>query len=373
MKFDKDILKKYSKGLCTHEERALVEKWFEENDFNTFSDDEVNNTISSLDKRFYKTFHTPIRNIQRWKWLSAVAVLLIGFGVFLYNKESLDLSNTNHIVKAPTSSNARIVLNNNTEISIDDIQLGDTVAADGYYITKLEDGSLKYLQRSNSDIVVFNTLITKPGGSAKITLSDGTKLWANANSIIEYPITFQDNFREVRMTGEAYFEVAHVANNNNNNNKVPFFVRTDQHTVQVHGTKFNVNTYSKFEAALLEGKISIAKPSRMGEMALLADAIYMNTSEIFVDGMVKKSTNITSKIDWVNGYFDFTGLSLQEIAVKLSNWYDVDVKFGKGVREIIFYGEINRTKSLNQVLDLLSEVEHIKYTIEGKNILIESK
>lgn len=81
--------------------------------------------------------------------------------------------------------------------------------------------------------------VTVPSGQrANVILPDGTDVWLNAGTTIRYPISFMKGKREIILDGEAYFEVVH-------NEKCPFVVHTYAMDVEVLGTKFNVEAYSK--------------------------------------------------------------------------------------------------------------------------------
>ncbi len=87
----------------------------------------------------------------------------------------------------------------------------------------------------------YNIMSTPRGGQYQLTLSDGTKVWLNAASSITYPTAFIEKSRQVKISGEVYFEVA-------KNAKQPFNVElSDGSVVEVLGTHFNINSYSNEE------------------------------------------------------------------------------------------------------------------------------
>ena len=67
-------------------------------------------------------------------------------------------------------------------------------------------------------------------------LSDGTKVWLNAETQLRIPTAFVGTERRVFLKGEAYFDVT-------KNDKQPFIVETDLGEVKVYGTQFNVKFY----------------------------------------------------------------------------------------------------------------------------------
>src|SRR5690606_34514920 len=90
----------------------------------------------------------------------------------------------------------------------------------------------------------------------QLTLEDGTKVWLNADSKLQYPTTFETGrVRRVFLTGEAYFEVA-------KNAAKPFIVESEQQFVQVLGTHFNISSYpddALVQTTLSEGSVRVTQ------------------------------------------------------------------------------------------------------------------
>src|SRR5690606_18570250 len=97
-----------------------------------------------------------------------------------------------------------------------------------------------------------NTLSTPQGGQYNFTLPDGTRVWLNAASSIQFPSSFGQRERLVSITGEVYFEVAHQNR--------PFKVQSQQQVIEVLGTHFNVMAYPEkhtTQTTLLKGAVKI--------------------------------------------------------------------------------------------------------------------
>ena len=99
----------------------------------------------------------------------------------------------------------------------------------------------------------INTLAIPRGGEYQLILSDGTRIWMNAESLLRYPTSFIGEKREVFLEGEAFFEVAKDA-------KHPFIVHTNRHSVEVLGTSFNISAYPDYKVytTLAEGRIKVS-------------------------------------------------------------------------------------------------------------------
>src|SRR5690606_16862758 len=117
----------------------------------------------------------------------------------------------------PGTDKAVLILDNGSEILLDEIQNG-TLARQGDAAVIKSGKSLNYLaEEKKADRILYNTIATPYGGQYKVELSDGTKVWLNAGSSLRFPTTFRGAEREVAVTGEVYFEVAE-------NPSMPFIV-----------------------------------------------------------------------------------------------------------------------------------------------------
>jgi transmembrane sensor len=84
--------------------------------------------------------------------------------------------------------------------------------------------------------VAWHTLEIPAGMRSEFYLPDSTKVYLNSKTSLSYPLVFSDNIREVKLSGEAYFEVAE-------NKEVPFVVNTGRINIEVTGTEFLATNY----------------------------------------------------------------------------------------------------------------------------------
>lgn len=121
--------------------------------------------------------------------------------------------------------------------------------------------------KDNGGMYLAMQTITVPAGQrVNLDLPDGSNVWLNAGTTMQYPVSFMTDKREVILDGEAYFEVAH-------NEKSPFVVHTSTLDVEVLGTKFNVEAYSArkiFETSLMEGRVKVKLPHDEKNSVILA-------------------------------------------------------------------------------------------------------
>lgn len=194
------------------------------------------------------------------------------------------------------------------------------------------------------------------GQKAAITLPDGTLAWLNSGSELSYNNSYNTSDRRLRLTGEAYFEVAKSTGK-------PFVVSTGGLEVEALGTKFNVNAYSGSEnttVMLVEGRLRVSDMSNEVLMKPDDRVVYNRTSRDLKKERVYGAGNIAS---WRNDELVFYGETLGEIAQILERMYNVEIHFtSEATRKFSFYGTI-RNKSLSNVLDIISMTVPINYDI----------
>ena len=215
-----------------------------------------------------------------------------------------------------------------------------------------------------ASVLQYNTLKTPRGGEYTITLSDGSRVYLNASSELKYPVLFDEKKREVRLSGEAYFEVA-------KDSERPFYVVTNTVRIKVYGTSFNVNTYSTqgTQAVLVSGKVGIR--------GVGADKEYiMNPSELAEfdnDGTFKRirAVNTSAYTAWRDGRLVFEDESLEEILNRLSRWYNVDVFYGSEVvKNYHFTGYMEKYEDVDTILKAISKMVGVNFIVKGKTITV---
>lgn len=175
--------------------------------------------------------------------------------------------------------------------------------------------------------VVHNLLIetTQWGQKSSIRLSDGTQITLNAGSSLEYPDSFQgDSIREVKLIGEAFFEVA-------KNPDQPFVIRTENVTTKVLGTSFNVNSYpfnDDISITVRTGKVQVQSTSNNGNV----DTVYLAPNEKAQynrssNQIIKSAIENQNYLDWKNGIIRFSDITFLEASEMLSRWYGINIEF----------------------------------------------
>lgn len=191
--------------------------------------------------------------------------------------------------------------------------------------------------------------ISVPAGQRlNMVLPDGTNVWLNSLSTIEYPVVFNGKGRNVKLDGQAYFEVKHDKSS-------PFTVETPKGTVKVTGTKFDVMSYSKsdeFETALMEGSVRVALNADPANEMLLTP----NTKVALVDGdLVKTYVRDRNPYRWKEGLICFANAPFAEILKEFEKTYDVKVVMECDLGEVCYTGKFRTAEGLNYALRVLQK------------------
>lgn len=170
-----------------------------------------------------------------------------------------------------------------------------------------------FLQQSFRD-ETMNTVIVPQGQRVSLTLADGTKVWLNAKTKMEYPQSFKAfDERIVKVDGEAYFEVS-------KNKNRPFIVKTSKGDVEVLGTKFYVSAYATtdiFETSLIEGRVKVY--TAYEDMTL-----YPKDKAVLQNGILtRKHIDDMDIYRWRDGLYCFKNLSFEDVLKQFEIYYDV--------------------------------------------------
>ncbi|WP_127124897.1 FecR family protein [Pseudoflavitalea rhizosphaerae] len=299
-------------------------------------------------------------------WMAAASVLLLlTAGLYwLMTLRSTDSTVTTDI--QPGTNGALLTLADGKQVLLDTIR-DATISLQQGVNARVVNGTLVYEQGSAEEIV-FNTVTTPKGRQYQLTLSDGTKVWLNADSRIHYPASFSGVERTVDIEGEVYFEVM-------KSKSVPFRVRIDNRAeVEVLGTNFNVNAYANedaLSATLLEGAVRVHGPS--GIVSLKPG----QQAQVPASGNIKlnDTADLEKVMAWKNGLFAFENASLQEVMQQLERWYGVDVVYKEEIPDIKFGGMMLKSLTLAEVLRLLKIMagDELEFNLTNDRILIVSR
>lgn len=211
----------------------------------------------------------------------------------------------------------------------------------------------------------FTQTITAPiGQQTELTLPDGSKVWLNSKTTLSYQTDFGSQNRNVRLNGEAYFEVT-------KNKKLPFEVMTASDMVKVKGTHFNVCAYrgsSLFETSLYQGHVDIYTPDKAGIIAhLYPGQCYQE------DNGLRRITAITGMngYNWRNGIISFANVTFPDLMRHLSNYYGIKIVISdQQLRNYRSTGKFRISDSIDHILDVIQKDQPFHYTYNYAQKLI---
>lgn len=370
------LIAKYFDGTITEEERAELM-----GAYNLQSDQEVEWMADSLNEAdlvkqrmlfnirkeiFPKTVQRKNRPLYQFIYAAAVlfCISTAGWLFFRPPAKPVAVEPRASSVKIKAGSNKAILtLASGGQIVLDHIRPGKMVDQNGVRVLKTKEGQVVFTVIANTGIKPqLNTISTPKGGQYEVVLPDGTKIWLNSASSIQFPTAFTGKERMVSLQGEAYFEVA-------KNKAMPFKVKTDFQEIEVLGTHFNVMAYdneSSIKTTLLEGSVRISsekgrallKPGQQAELN-------KSNSHLSVQQVATKAA-----VAWKDGVFMFAHEDMRSILNKISRWYDVEVIYKNTSTNHRYSGNISRFENVTEVLRTMEMTGTVHFEIKGRRIYV---
>lgn len=274
---------------------------------------------------------------------------VIGSGYIVGNElQSEDIQLITHNQKASFQANVNI--------EIDHAGMAQVMTGAG------EDGEYLPMDRTAA-----NTLIVPYGKRSTLTLSDGSKVWLNSGSVLEFPTQFEGSSREISLTsGEMYIEVAP-------DKKVPFFVHAPGFNVSVYGTKFNLSVYEDIpqSVVLVEGSVGL-RSADGNEVKLMPDeqAFFLENG-----GFITQKVDADRFVSWKNGYLVFDGTPMSDVLKQIERYYNLSFDYDKDVtlKDLTCSGKIILYENLDNVMAVLALLTSTRYHKEDNRIYITNK
>lgn len=203
---------------------------------------------------------------------------------------------------------------------------------------------------------------------SRFTLPDGSTVWLNNGSSIQFLEGFGEKHRDLTLTGEAYFSVT--------KDNIPFNVIASDIRISVLGTVFNVNAYyqnESIEATLVEGKIAFS--SKQGKES---DAQILKPGQKASWSKETKTTSITHVnpdfyTSWIEGKLSFDNQYLEKIIPHLTKKYDIPIQLDSALHKKFRYTLTIKDEDLEEVLALLQLTSSIEYKHTQEGIIITSR
>ncbi|OMP79343.1 FecR family protein [[Flexibacter] sp. ATCC 35208] len=304
---------------------------------------------------------------KSWPFKAAAAVLvIIAAGTFwLIRKENLPKQQPGALAQiVPGTDQAILTTGNGQTIMLNNTNHVDVALAGGGSIKKLPNGQIVYDLPANargSKRRERNTVRTPSGGQWQILLPDQTHVWLNASSSITYELPFAGSDRKIELSGEAYFEVS-------KNSEHPLKITCRNQEVMVLGTSFNIMAYPDAPAVkttLVKGAVVVSSGQQRVQ---LAPGDQSSNRDNLIQ--VKHGIDTEEAVSWKDGYFKFNG-KLQEIMQDIARWYDIRIVYKNTRSNEIFEGEILRSRSLEDVLNIIEKSGKVHFILKERTVTVE--
>ena len=228
------------------------------------------------------------------------------------------------------------------------------------YLVFRESPSVELMQQAQNN-ATFQT----------IRLPDGTTVTLNRKSKLSYPVRFNGPTREVYLTGEAFFDVAH-------NKDKPFMVHTGIYVTKVLGTAFNIRAYDAdvdVSVTVTRGKVQVQndKDPHKKSLGVLLPGEQLTINKISAAATLVR-TNVDTVLEWKNDDLNFENVTFERAAQIFSRHYGIPIQFkNQTLLNCRFTGDFNND-NIAQALDVVCALTNATWRKdENGNILIEGK
>lgn len=213
-------------------------------------------------------------------------------------------------------------------------------------------------------------VVAPKGQIAECTLADGTRVWINAGSSIQYNPSLSGKNRVIKLSGEAYFKVT-------KNIHKPFIVETRDVFVKVLGTSFNVKAYPDqniTETTLEEGLVELTLTAHREQNPIeLSPGEHAIFDPVFKEIEIEKADTYLLTA-WREGKYIFKDADLNTLIKQLEKLYDVRIYLkNKEMGEIRFRGTFEYKQNILDALETIERTTSLKYKMDGRNIWFETK
>ncbi|MBO9592506.1 MAG: FecR domain-containing protein [Niabella sp.] len=322
--------------------------------------------IQQIQQESSKKPGAPVRLLRKWMVAAAVLVFILGGYLLFFKPAEQKRSVAGKMpvlqdIRAPEKSAAYLTLADGKQVPLDRLAAGVWSIGNGTEVYTNENGQIGY--KGTPAVATLNTL-TVPRGSRPVALvlADGTKVWLDAGSALTYPTAFTGRERNVSLTGQAYFEVAH-REAGEGNAALPFTVTSGDVATKVLGTHFNVTAFKEepgVKITLLEGHIKVAPVHGNGEVD-----VQPGQQALWAAGRLKlnRAPDLEEVMAWHNNRFYFNGTDIQSVMQQVGRWYDVEVEFEEPFHHSCV-AELPRDMPVSELLKIIELTGMVHFKIE---------
>lgn len=327
----------------------------------TLSDSESADMLSQIERRIQVNKIRQKKRLYIAAAVAAIAFLLFVFSFSFFMKQKIPQITEDPGVSELMENNEDIqIIMGSESLSIE--KDADLLYNENGDMTILKENE-KIIENKKVENTQMNKLIVPRGKRSSLTLSDGSRIWINSGSILEFPAVFEGNTREIKVEGEIYIEVTP-------NKDKPFWVTTSGMSVKVLGTSFNLSAYKEdgsSSVVLVKGAVEVIS----GEKAvnLLPD----QRASVTGGDIETQVVDVYNYISWKDGLMSFTSEPLSDITSRLMRYYNRTIVCREGTADLICTGKLVLYDNLEEVLETITVTNPVKYTITDDIIYLWKK
>lgn len=310
------------------------------------------------------------RNLTPYYGVAASIAVLLIVTLFFFIREDKQIVSEKLVTSEikPIQSKAILVLSTGEQIQLTKStqkiqeQDGSVLKIDSVMGVQYDSLSTKRAEKP-----IYNKIVVPRGGEYFVTLSEGTKVWLDADSELEYPVFFSGDFREVKLKGNAYFCVT-------KKNDKPFVVRAGEFSLKVYGTEFNVNAYDlqNIETVLVNGSIGFKANESTPERMMEPNELAVSDSRTGLSEI--HQVDIYPYIAWKNQNIVFVNERLESIMEKMARWDDVTVFFqDESLKDLRFDCNMRRYTDIRDLFFFLEKTSNARFALNGRTVVISKK
>lgn len=309
-----------------------------------------------------------VRRLHFFQFVKYAAVLLVCLTAGYFYWDHNFNSNFSQVSENPESQ-ITLQLSDGSIKTISEAGNASVYDKDGTRVGLQQGNQLIYHKGKKAKKLVYNMVNVPYGKRFVLILSDGTKAHLNAGSSLRYPVEFiEGKSRQIFLTGEGFFDVSEDKTS-------PFIINANELNIRVLGTKFNLSAYPEDEnirTVLVEGSVGFYdsttdfdETSRRlvpGEMAIWEKEL--KTIEF-------RETNTDLFTGWMDGRIIFSHMPFEDITKKLERNYNVIIQNNYQELNDIRFNASFDTETISQVFEAFNKNYPMKFTVTGKNVIIE--
>ena len=382
--FAKELLR-YTRGeLSKEEEKGIEQVLLEVKGMNTLVEELKDKNRIEHEMHVIARFDTEralgkVKNRKQVKrrgilpWIAAASVVVIaGVSAWILLSQEPDVDNLS-VTEKFESGKAIVTLEMASGLKYRLDTLSSVVRNNRVNVAfDNNDGVLKIKEQDSladgaTKEIGYNTVNVPYGGTYTVELCDGTKVYLNSGTTLEFPSRFDGKVRSVILKGEAYFDVAR-------NVSKPFVVEVDEMKVKVLGTSFNVKSYVDepgVYTTLVEGSVAILRDGQPEKKIKPGEQAYYNKG---VGTLSIAEVDVNEFTSWKDGVFYFKDIALEEILRIVSRWYDLEVFYmNQGAKSVIYSGKLPMYSSVEDVLRKFEISGDVRFELKGRTLTVFDK